>query len=195
MQVAIDTIKSAGRANPKVTEVLRKAGNISKGVLVIAVAVSVYSVATAPQWEKELGRQVFSWSGAIIAGKLGVGVGSLVGPVGAIAGGIIGSILGGIGADLLATWFFGGASSMAGEELLHPVPGAAEEIVEDILSKSGKGNHVHVIRAGLWATYVSEDKGNRETLGEIIKDSPEEASLLTEDIDSTYQVSTYLQTN
>ena len=41
---------------------------VSKSVMVVAAAVSVYSVATAQDWETELGKQVASWSGAIVAG-------------------------------------------------------------------------------------------------------------------------------
>jgi hypothetical protein len=70
--------------------------------MVIAAAVSVYSVTTVRDWKTELGKQVASLSEAIVAGELGVGVGALVaGPIGAIVGGIAGSIL---GADALANW-------------------------------------------------------------------------------------------
>ncbi|KAK7427290.1 hypothetical protein QQZ08_006226 [Neonectria magnoliae] len=147
MQVSAETIKSAGRANPNVTGLLRKASFVSKGVIVVAAAVSVYSVATAPDWETELGKQVFSWSGAIAAGELGAGVGSVLGPVGAILGGIAGSILGGLGGDALANWFFGGSSTLRGVELLGSVVDEASKLVEAKIATMEGGCYTHVLRA------------------------------------------------
>lgn len=80
-QVSVDTISSAGRAGPAVTYFMRTASKVSKGVIVIAAAVLVYSVSTAQDWETEMGKQILSWSGSIVAGQLGVGVGTLVGQV------------------------------------------------------------------------------------------------------------------
>lgn len=133
-QVAVDTIGSAGRANPNVTAFMRRASFVSRGVIVVAAAVSVYSVATAQDWETELGRQVVSWSGSIAAGELGAGVGTLVGgPIGAILGGIAGAIIGGVlGDELLATWFYGGSSGKRAEEILRAKHTAAADALSDI---------------------------------------------------------------
>ncbi|KAI0005798.1 hypothetical protein F4779DRAFT_633209 [Xylariaceae sp. FL0662B] len=153
-RVSFDTIHSAGRAKPKVTEVMRNAGTISQGVLVVAVSVSVYSVAIAQDWEDQLGTQTSSWSRSIADGELGVGVGTIFGPVGAILGGIAGSILGGLEADVLANWFFGGSMGSRAVELLGFALEPATRLVEEKLSKNRCGYYTHIIRA----SHVAKNK-------------------------------------
>lgn len=168
LQVAEETIRSAGRANPNVTAVITTASTVSKGVLAICAAVSVYSVTTAPAWDVELGRQVASWSASIIAGQIGVGVGSLTGPVGAVVGSIAGSLLGGLGYDALANWFYGGPSSATAQELL----GSSLEPVSKLVKTRtvGSGSYIHVVRATVLATSVS---GDHEAVKKMVEDIPE----------------------
>lgn len=86
---------------------LKIENKVGKAVRVIGIGLSLYPIAKAEEWGRELGYQVESWSGGIAGGRLGVGVGAIVdGPVGAILGGMTGSILGGIGAVALGNWFF-----------------------------------------------------------------------------------------
>ncbi|CAI6047356.1 unnamed protein product [Clonostachys chloroleuca] len=166
--VAEETIRSAGRANPNVTAVITTASTVSKGILAICAAVSVYSVTTAPAWDVELGRQVASWSASIIAGQIGVGVGSLTGPVGAVVGSIAGSLLGGLGYDALANWFYGGPSSATAQELL----GSSLEPVSKLVKTRtvGSGSYIHVVRATVLATSVS---GDHEAVKKMVEDIPE----------------------
>jgi len=190
-QVAIDTISSAGRANPKVTELMRRAGMVSKGVIVVAAAVSVYSVATAQDWETELGKQVVSWSGAIAGGELGVGVGTLVGgPIGAILGGIAGSILAGLGADALANWFFGGSSGSRAVELLGFALKPATKLVEDQVSKDGCRYYTHTIRASHAAAYESGETSfeGHTLVAEMVEDIPDSTKLKAATVGSSDEV-------
>ncbi|WEW59599.1 hypothetical protein PRK78_005073 [Emydomyces testavorans] len=190
-QVSIDTISSAGRANPNVSAVMRRAGLVSKGVVVIAAAVSVYSVATAQDWETELGKQVLSWSGSISAGQLGVGVGALVGgPVGAILGGIAGSILGGLGADALANWFFGGSSGLQAIELLKSTLEPASKLVETKMSDSGCLYYTHVIRTAHVAVYKSggHDSQTTAVVQEMVEDVPDPVNLKGAHLGDTHEV-------
>jgi len=136
---------------------MRRIGYVSKGLIVIGAAVSVYQVVTADDWKFEIGHQVATWSGAIAGGELGAGVGALVGPVGAIVGGLIGGIIGGIageGMTQLAHWFFGGSSSRSAKEILGTtLLSAAGIVVERQLSASGRNFHVHQVLS----THVSEE--------------------------------------
>lgn len=141
------------------------------------MAASVYSVATAPQWETELGRQVVSWSGAIAGGELGVGFGSIVGPVGAVLGGIAGGILGGLGAGQLADWFFGGTSGRSAFELLG---GEASvqifgDLIEGRMAALEIKCHVHILRAK-HAAATRTAAVTHATAEEIIKEVPENLS-------------------
>ncbi|XXG98066.1 hypothetical protein Hte_004384 [Hypoxylon texense] len=174
-QVSIDTISSAGRANPNVTTALRRFSYVTQGVTVVAVAVSVYSVATAQEWETELLKQVASWCGAIAAGQLGVGVGALVGgPIGAILGGIAGSILGGLGVDSLATWFFGGSSGKKAEELLGSSYEQASGLVKDKMAEAGCKYYTHIMRAKHSAAYA---RSGRIAIEEMVEEIPEADNL------------------
>ncbi|EFY85263.1 hypothetical protein MAC_08672 [Metarhizium acridum CQMa 102] len=174
-QVSVDTISSAGRANPNVTALMRKVSFVSKGVFVVAAAVSVYSVATAPQWETELGKQVVSWSGAIAAGELGVGVGTLVGgPIGAILGGIAGSILGGLGSSALANWFFGGSSGKEAEALLGSAFEQASKLAEGKMVKAECKYYTHILRAKHTAEFAL---GHDAAVQEMVDEIPETSNL------------------
>jgi hypothetical protein len=148
-QVAGATINSAGRANRPLTITATGMGYVSKGLIIIGVAVSVYQVVVADEWKFEIGRQVATWSGAITGGYLGAGVEALVGPVGAIIGGIIGGIVGDItgeGMAQLAHWFFGGRSDHSAEEILGPaLLSSAATVVQKQLTASGRNFHVHQV--------------------------------------------------
>lgn len=60
-----EVIKSSGRANPTVSKALKGAGILCKAAVPIAVALSLVSIAIAPDWEAELAQQISSWSRAI----------------------------------------------------------------------------------------------------------------------------------
>ncbi|QPH03761.1 hypothetical protein C2857_000134 [Epichloe festucae Fl1] len=177
-QVAVDTIGSAGRANPNVTAFMRRASFVSRGVIVVAAAVSVYSVATAQDWETELGRQVVSWSGSIAAGELGAGVGTLVGgPIGAILGGIAGAIIGGVlGDELLATWFYGGSSGKRAEELLGSVSKRASKMIGDKMTKADCKYYTHILRAKHTA---AADALSDIAVQEMVEETPEASNLVS----------------
>ena len=69
-------IDGAGRGNRTVTKWTSGFGKMSKAMMVVAAAMSVYSVTVADDWKYELGHQVASWSGAIAGGTIGSGVGA-----------------------------------------------------------------------------------------------------------------------
>lgn len=162
-------MESAGRANPTVTATLRTVNRISQAVVVIGIGVSLYSVTTAEEWEVQLGRQVLSWSGAIVGGQLGVGVGVIYGPAGAILGGLVGIYLGGLGATALGNWFIGGSSSsravdLPGLVLLQP----ASEQVGKRMKESNVAWYTHHIRAVHVSVGFADDAS--ETVDRIVED-------------------------
>lgn len=122
-------------------------GTAGKALLVVSIACSVYSVAVADDWKAEVFTQVGWWSGAIVGGQVGVGVGAVFGPVGAVLGGIAGSVLGGIGFSSLATWFYGAITRRAAAEILLEVSllEATRGHVQDRIRSSGKNFYVHRI--------------------------------------------------
>lgn len=178
-------VDDAGRDKIKVSERLRKGSSIAKGVLVISVAMSVYSVAVAPNWGEGLDHQVSSWAGAILGGRLGDGVGTLVGgPVGAILGGVAGSILrslvGDDKAQSLVHWFHGGSSSYSAVELLGPAFNPASKLVTKKLTAFGKGYYTHYVRAVHIAGYFSRNIAEAGSLiEEMVNDVPSETSAST----------------
>lgn len=152
---------------------------------VIGVSVSLYSVATAPEWEKDLGRQVTAWSESITGGKLGIGVGPLVsGPIGAILGGIAGSILGSIAADALAKWFFGGSSSSSAVQLLDQALNPTSELVAKKLATSGKGYYTHHVRAAHRSVYSRNATGAGSVIEKMVNDVPSETSTTKSTLDT-----------
>lgn len=142
--------------------------------MAICAVVSVYSVATAPSWEVELGKQILSWSASIVAGQLGVGRGKILGPVGAILGGIAGNLLGGLGAELLSDWFFGGSDATAAELLLGSALEPASKLVEGKISKAGRGYYTHIVRAKHSAAYAS---GQHAAVQKMVEEIPESSNL------------------
>jgi hypothetical protein len=152
---------------------MRGVGYVSKGLIIIGVAVSVYQVVVADDWKFEIGRQVATWSGAIAGGSLGAGVGALVGPVGAIVGGIIGGIVGGIAGEEMAQltrWFFGGRSDLSAEEILGPaLLSAAAAAMQKQLTASGRNFHVHQV---LPSHVTDTDKATEVIAKEMVATKP-----------------------
>lgn len=178
-------VDAAGRDVNKISDSLRSGNLVSRGVTVIGVSVSLYSVATAPEWEKDLGRQVTAWSESITGGKLGIGVGPLVsGPIGAILGGIAGSILGSIGADALAKWFFGGSSSSSAVQLLDQALNPTSELVAKKLATSGKGYYTHHVRAAHRSVYSRNATGAGSVIEKMVNDVPSETSTTKSTLDT-----------
>lgn len=171
-------VDAAGRDVYKISDSLRSGNLVSRGVIVIGVSVSLFSVATAPEWEKDLGRQVTVWSKSITGGKLGFGVGPLIsGPIGAILGGIAGSVLGSIGADALAKWFFGGSSSSSAVQLLGQALNPTSELVAKKLATSGKGYYTHHVRAAHRSVYSSRSAtGAGSVIEKMVNDVPSKTS-------------------
>lgn len=89
--------ESVPRTNPGVTARAATAGTIGKVAGGIAVGISVYEVATAPEGQKleTAGREGSGLAGAWAGGELGAEIGSAGGPWGAAGGGILGAIIGG----------------------------------------------------------------------------------------------------
>lgn len=172
-----EIITASGRGSGFVTNSITVFSLASKGCIVISAALSIYSVATAPHWEQEAAHQVLSWSGAIAGGELGAGVGAILGPVGAILGGIAGSFLGALGADKLATWFFGGSSRHSAVELLDQALNPTSEYVAKKLANSGTGCYTHYVRAvhmSVLSSYNLAQAGS--ILEEMVNDVPSKTS-------------------
>lgn len=65
-------MESAGRANSRVSDFLTVASNVGKNLTVIAIGISLYSIATAKEWKIDLRHQVEAWVEAIFGGEFGV---------------------------------------------------------------------------------------------------------------------------
>lgn len=116
-------------------QIVRGGSFLTRGMIFIGIAVSIYSAAIAPDWGTELANQVARWSAAIAGSELGTGVGTLIaGPISAILGAIAGSILGAIGAGALAHWLFGSNSSLSAVQLLDQALNPSSELVAKKIS-------------------------------------------------------------
>lgn len=142
-------LESAGRANPKVNLALRGAGILCKALVPIAVALSIVSVAIAPDWEAELAHQISSWSRAIILREFTIETGRLFSPAGAILGGIAGTIVATILDDNkfpdLIDWFYGGSSRSSASHILGPAYEPSREAAMNLMKASGKEYHTHQV--------------------------------------------------
>lgn len=99
--VYAEIVKSAGKSNPRVTVAMRRLSYAGRGLIVISIALSVYTVATADDKVEAAGREI-----AIT----GAGIG------GGIAGGAIAGLACGPGAPVCVTVgaFVGGALAAFG---------------------------------------------------------------------------------
>jgi hypothetical protein len=102
-QVYAEIVKSAGRSNPKVTLMMRRASRAGRGLIVLSIALSVYTVATA---EDKLGatQRELAVTGSGIAGGIagGAAAGLVCGPgapVCVTVGAFIGGALAAFGVD------------------------------------------------------------------------------------------------
>lgn len=102
--VYAEIVKSAGKSNPRVTTTMRNLSRAGRGLLVISIAISVYTVATAEDKTTAAGREV-AVTGAGIAG--GIAGGALAGlacgpgaPVCVTVGAFVGGALAAFGVDL-----------------------------------------------------------------------------------------------
>lgn len=100
-----EIVKSAGKSNPRVTAVMRRLSHTGRGLIVISIALSVYTVATAEKKFNAAGREI------AIAGA-GVG--------GGMAGGAVAGLVCGPGAPVCVTVgaFVGGALAAFGISII-----------------------------------------------------------------------------
>lgn len=145
-------LESAGRANPKVNIALKGAGILAKALVPISVAFSTVSISIAPDWEAELAKQISSWSRAILLRSFSVELGRLVGPAGAVLGGIAGTIVATILDDNqfpdLIDWFYGGSSRSSASEILGDVYESTHEAARRAMIDTGSQYHVHRVYTG-----------------------------------------------
>lgn len=143
-------MEDASRTSFSVIKLIqRRIGDAGKALLAASIACSMFSVIVADEWKGEVANQVGWWSDAIVGGEMGSGAGAVLGPVGAILGGIGGNILGGLGFSSLSIWFYGATTSRAATDillensLLEPI----RDHVKNRLNSSGKNFYVHRILA------------------------------------------------
>lgn len=99
--VYAEIVKSAGKSNPEVTAMMRRASRAGRGLLFLSIALSVYTVATAQDKVDAAGREL---------AVTGAGIG------GGIAGGAVAGLACGPGAPVCVTVgaFIGGALAAFG---------------------------------------------------------------------------------
>jgi hypothetical protein len=102
-QVYANIVKSAGKSNPRVTAMMRRASRAGRGLIVLSIALSVYSIATA---EDKVGatKRELAVTGSGIAGGVagGAAAGLICGPgapVCVTVGAFIGGALAAFGVD------------------------------------------------------------------------------------------------
>lgn len=107
-QVYAEIVRSAGTSNPRVTASMQRLSRAGRGLIVTAMALSVYAVATADDKVAAAGREL-TVSGAGVAG--GFAGGALAGlacgpgaPVCVTVGAFIGGALAAFGSDMLWPW-------------------------------------------------------------------------------------------
>lgn len=98
-------VESAGKSNPRITAIMRKVSPAARGLLVLSLGISVYSIATADDMLAEA-KHEGSVTGAGIAGGM--------------AGGALAGLMCGPGAPVCVTIgaFVGGAAAAMGVDLL-----------------------------------------------------------------------------
>lgn len=164
--IAADTIRSAGRANPNITYIMRGLRISGQALVIAGCVISVYSVVIADDWRIELAQQAGSWYAAISLGQAGSGVGAVFGPLGAILGGLAGGLAGAYGVPALANWFFGGSSSLSALELLGDMHDEVHAAVNREMKMSGASFHVHRVHAthlSVASAIASSDKAARQS--------------------------------
>ena len=102
--VYAEIVKAAGRSNPRVTTTMARLSRAGRGLLVLSVAISVYSIATSDDPVRATGREL-AVTGAGIGG--GIAGGALAGlacgpgaPVCVTVGAFVGGALAAFGVDL-----------------------------------------------------------------------------------------------
>ncbi len=102
--VYAEIVKSAGRSNPRVTIAMRKLSHAGRGLIVLSIGLSVYSIITADDKANVAGREL---------AVTGAGIG------GGIAGGAVAGLACGPGAPVCVTVgaFIGGALAAFGVSL------------------------------------------------------------------------------
>ena len=96
-RVYAEVVKSAGKSNPKVNAVMAKASYAGRGLIVVSLALSIYTVATADDKLQAAGREVAVSAASIGGGfAMGAAAGLACGPgapvcvaVGAFVGGAL----------------------------------------------------------------------------------------------------------
>ncbi|KAJ3547348.1 hypothetical protein NM688_g5410 [Phlebia brevispora] len=157
-QVVSAAIDGAGRANRRITGIMKNLSRVGKAVMAVGVAISMYQVVTAKDWKQEAFVQAGTWSASIVGGTIGTGVGSLAGPIGAILGGLAGGIIGSVVGDLaLSRWFYGGNSDDSGSSLLHAdMLSVARSMVDIHFATTGSQFLVHQIHASHFAVDITD---------------------------------------
>lgn len=101
--VYAEIVKSAGKSNPRVTTMMRALSRGGRGLIVLSIALSVYTIVTADDKAKAAGREL-AVTGAAIGG--GIAAGALAGlacgpgaPVCVTLGAFVGGALAAFGVD------------------------------------------------------------------------------------------------
>lgn len=104
-KVYAEIVKSAGKSNPRITIAMRKLSHAGRGLIVVSIALSVYTVATADNKMNAAGREL-AVTGAGIGG--GITGGALAGlacgpgaPVCVTAGAFVGGVLAAFGVSFI----------------------------------------------------------------------------------------------
>ena len=107
-QVFLEVVRASGRPNPRVSVAARRLGRVGRGLIFVAIAISVYNIATAEDPGRETAREAVGF-GAGFAGS--VAGGALAGlacgpgaPVCVAIGVFVGGALFALGADLTFDW-------------------------------------------------------------------------------------------
>lgn len=139
------------------------------------MAFSIYQVSVANEWKDQLRSQVLTWCGPIAAGFVDSGVGTLVGPIGAILGGICGGIIGspqGGGNDpWLSNWFYGGSSSATAAEMLGASLSQARDVVIESIKQSNAQFVIHQVRKSQLSK-ISNDSSQAKSAVQSMVNSP-----------------------
>ncbi len=104
-KVYAEVVKSAGKANPKWSYLMKKVSYAGKALIVISVAISVHNIATAEDKVAAATREASVAGGGILGGAAGGAAAGLAcgpgAPVCVTAGALIGGVAGAFGVDYI----------------------------------------------------------------------------------------------
>jgi seryl-tRNA synthetase len=103
--VYAEIVKSAGKSNPRVTTVMRSLSYAGRGLIVISIALSVYTVATTENKFNAAGREIAITSAGVGGGMAGGAIAGLAcgpgAPVCVTVGAFVGGALAAFGVSII----------------------------------------------------------------------------------------------